>query len=165
MPQFSSFDFPPWFHDIAVFIVDDQFLARCPGEAGKEGGEWIKDLSRARRQEIGRYCKALIDTGRVDWIKSLHMEVNTPVYLLDVIFLLVSELSSALCLFATKFVLFLASFSVVWKAKVKLQKAKVNQIALEAPLESTLKFEHERLQLKIIKKCNGKGRGVYREQD
>lgn len=46
------------------------------GEAGREGGEWIKDLSRARRQEIGRYCKALIDTGRVDWIKSLHMEVK-----------------------------------------------------------------------------------------
>ncbi len=53
------------------------------------GGAWavagqglLSDLSRTRRVEVGQQCKALIDCGRVLWLRSLGLRVLQPFILL-----------------------------------------------------------------------------------
>ena len=38
----------------------------------------LSDLSRMRRVEVGQQCKALIDCGRVLWLRSLGLRVLQP---------------------------------------------------------------------------------------
>lgn len=48
------------------------------GTGAGAGQGLLSDLSRPRRVEVGQQCKALIDCGRVLWLRSLGLRVLQP---------------------------------------------------------------------------------------